>query len=275
MQCPPLVYCYFPSLSYSLPFSPLTILCHLTHLILHVLYKSSLPFSYIIRPSALKILLFDLLFAPQSRAPSHLVAVVGSTSSAVVWTDPGCINLQIAHGSTHASTDAETAELAAGGPGRARPGRNTVPHVVCMRAHSYSQRIGEEDSAHAQGGLSGNPVPRERTERGWTPGVSAWSAMQAYGGTSGLLHPQDPCQQESGDQGSWSERTWSSHKLLIFLSRGRVPGVSGPANSVSVIMRQKVCRQRRGKECERLLSLLLILWFCVLYHLFSSYTFPF
>ena len=156
--------------------------------------------------------------AKPSPDPSHLVAAAGSTSSAVVWTDQGCIDLQIVHGSTHASTvkqtGAETAELAAGGPGRARPGCNTVPHVVCMRAHSSrvyrcSQKIGEEDSAHARGGLSGNPVPRERTERGWTPGVSAWSAMQAYGGANGLLHTQDPCQQESGDQGSWSERTWS------------------------------------------------------------------
>ena len=29
--------------------------------------------------------------AKPSRDPSHLVAAVGSSSSAVVWTDPGCI----------------------------------------------------------------------------------------------------------------------------------------------------------------------------------------
>ena len=36
--------------------------------------------------------------AKPSRDPSHLVAAVGSSSSVVVWADPGCIGLQIAHG---------------------------------------------------------------------------------------------------------------------------------------------------------------------------------
>ena len=36
--------------------------------------------------------------AKPSRDPSHLVAAVGSSSSAVVWTDPGCIDLPTAHG---------------------------------------------------------------------------------------------------------------------------------------------------------------------------------
>ena len=112
------------------------------------------------------------------------------------------------------ATDAETTEPAAGSvPGRARPGCITVPHHVAdVRAHSrrvasdeqsvcYSRRIGEGD---ARSGLSSNPAPRERAERGRTPGVSA---MQAYRSASGLLHPQD--RHESGDQGSWSERPWS------------------------------------------------------------------
>ena len=34
---------------------------------------------------------------------SHLVAAVGSTSAAVVWTDPGCIDLQTARGVSLAS----------------------------------------------------------------------------------------------------------------------------------------------------------------------------
>ena len=42
--------------------------------------------------------------AKPSRDPSHLVAAVGSSSSAVVWTDPGCIDLPKAHGPRLAST---------------------------------------------------------------------------------------------------------------------------------------------------------------------------
>ena len=42
--------------------------------------------------------------AKPSRDPSHLVAAVGSSSSAVVWTDPGCIDLPTAHGWSLAST---------------------------------------------------------------------------------------------------------------------------------------------------------------------------
>ena len=78
MQCPPLGCCYFPSLSYSLPFSPLTLLCHLTHLILHVLYKGSLPFGY--GDSALGsqdniIILRPTLRAAKSRSLTHSYAV--------------------------------------------------------------------------------------------------------------------------------------------------------------------------------------------------------
>ena len=121
-----------------------------------------------------------------------------------------------ARANSRQATGAGTTKLAvAGMPGGARPGCITVPHWPEVRARSsgraapdtrsVSRRIGEEDRTElARGGLSGNPAPRERAERGWTPGVSARSAMQEG---SGLLHPQ--VRQESGDQGSWSERPWS------------------------------------------------------------------
>ena len=82
-------------------------------------------------------------------------------------------------------------------PGGARPGRNTVRAALARGARArssrraapdarsvcYSLRIGEEDRTElARGGLSGNPAPRERAERGWTPGVSARSAMQEGSG---------------------------------------------------------------------------------------------
>ena len=149
---------------------------------------------------------------------------MGSSSSAVVWTDPGCIGLQIAHGWRLAPTvvkrraqERPSSQQQACQLGGARPGRITVPHWPEVRARSsgraapgarsacYSRRIGEEGQAElARGGLSGNPAPRERADRGWTPGVPARSAMQEG---SGLLHPQ--VRQESGDRCSWSERLWS------------------------------------------------------------------
>ena len=73
-----------------------------------------------------------------------------------------------------------------------------------MRSGCHSQRIGGKDQLHVRGGLSGNPVQREMAERGWTPRVTARRAIEAYGGASGLLHPQDPSL-ESGDQGVRSE----------------------------------------------------------------------
>ena len=135
---------------------------------------------------------------------------------------------------------AEAADLTADAPGRASPGLNMVPHVVIMRTHSYCQRIGEEDSAHARGGLSGNPVPRERTKRGWTPGMSAWSVMQAYGGVDSYTHRIHASRRvATGSVGvSVCGASGGSRKLRIFLSRGHVPGVSDPAYSVSDIMGQ-------------------------------------
>ena len=126
------------------------------------------------------------------------MAAVGSSSSAVVWTDPGCIGLLIAHGwrlaptvvkrraQERPSSQQQTCQ---------RPGRITVRAALARGARSsgraapdarlvcYSLRIGEEDRTElARGGLSGNPAPRERAERGWTPGVSARSAMQEGSG---------------------------------------------------------------------------------------------
>ena len=106
------------------------------------------------------------------------------------------------------ATGAGTTKLAATDvPGGARPGRITVRAALARGARSsgraapdarlvcYSLRIRKEDRTElVRGGLSGNPAPRERAERGW-------SAMQEG---SGLLHPQ--VRQESGDRGSWSER---------------------------------------------------------------------
>ena len=94
------------------------------------------------------------------------------------------------------ATGAGTTKLAATDvPGGARPGCiKCVPHWPEVRARSsgraapdarsvcYSLRIREEDRTElARGGLSGNPAPREKAERGWTPGVSARSAMQEEG----------------------------------------------------------------------------------------------
>ena len=87
-------------------------------------------------------------------------------------------------------TGAGTTKLAATDvPGGARPGRITVRARSSGRAAPdawsvcYSRRIEEEDRTElARGGLSGNPAPRERAERGWTPGVSARSAMQEGSG---------------------------------------------------------------------------------------------
>ena len=83
-------------------------------------------------------------------------------------------------------TGAGTTKLAATdvpGGARARPGRITVRAALARGARArssgraapdarsvcYSLRIGEEDRTElARGGLSGNPAPRERAERGWT-----------------------------------------------------------------------------------------------------------
>ena len=49
---------------------------------------------------------------------------------------------------------------------RARSSGRAAPDA---RSVCYSLRIGEEDRTElARGGLSGNPAPRERAERGWT-----------------------------------------------------------------------------------------------------------
>ena len=106
-----------------------------------------------------------------------LVAAVGSSSSAVVWTDPGCIGLLIAHGWRLAPT----LRCVPHWPGvRARSSGRAAPDA---RSVCYSLRIGGEDRTElARGELSGNPAPRERAERGWTPGVSARSAMQEGSG---------------------------------------------------------------------------------------------
>ena len=130
------------------------------------------------------------------------MAAVGSSSSAVVWTDPGCIGLLIAHGwrlaptvvkrraQERPSSQQQTCQVE-----RGLDALRCVPHWPEVRARSsgraapdarsvcYSLRIGEEDRTElARGGLSGNPAPRERAERGWTPGVSARSAMQEGSG---------------------------------------------------------------------------------------------
>ena len=173
------------------------------------------------------------MHAKPSSDLSQLVAAVGLTLSTVVWTDPGCIDLLIVHGSTRVDGRAETAELTGGGPCRARPGRNTVPHVVCMRADAVkgserkTQHTHEVDSQAIllQGrGLIG----------GWTPGVS--------GGV--------PCRHMEALVDSYTYRIRASRrvtteavgvsvrgasggscKLWIFLSRGCVPGVCGPVES--------------------------------------------
>ena len=105
---------------------------------------------------------------------------MGSTS---VWTDPGCIELVIADGSSSASTVVRRATLTVlcvlGG---AWPGRSTVQLAVgkCTRSVQqqptgcHSQRIGEKDQLHVQGGLSGNPV---RRERGRTPSIRVGSKV--------------------------------------------------------------------------------------------------
>ena len=55
------------------------------------------------------------------------------------------------------------------------PERGRKSRSVCLVA-------AEDRTELARGGLSGNPAPRERAERGWTPGVSARSAMQEGSG---------------------------------------------------------------------------------------------
>ena len=108
------------------------------------------------------------------------MAAVGSSSSAVVWTDPGCIGLQIAHGWRLASTvvkrraqerpssQQQTCQVEQG-----LDALRCVPHWPEVRARSsgraapdarsvcYSLRIGEEDRKElARGGLSGNPASK-------------------------------------------------------------------------------------------------------------------
>ena len=69
------------------------------------------------------------------------MAAVGSSSSAVVWTDPGCIGLQIAHGWRLASTGAGTTKLAATDvPGGARPGRITVRAALARGARTLERK---------------------------------------------------------------------------------------------------------------------------------------
>ena len=72
MQCPLLVDCYFLSLSCPLPLSPLTGSVTSPTFFLYDLYKSSLPFRYSIRPSALKVIIIIYYSAHCKATPSHI-----------------------------------------------------------------------------------------------------------------------------------------------------------------------------------------------------------
>ena len=56
----------------------------------------------------------------------------------------------------------------------------------------------------------GQPAPRERVERGWTPRVSD---KEDHGGTEGTWTPPlaGPGSVQSGDQGSWANTVLDSH----------------------------------------------------------------
>ena len=70
------------------------------------------------------------------------MAAVGSSSSAVFWTDPGCIGLLIAHGvHSRQATGAGTTKLAATDvPGGARPGRITVRAALARGARTLERK---------------------------------------------------------------------------------------------------------------------------------------
>ena len=70
--------------------------------------------------------------------------------------------------------------------------------------------------------------------------------MEAYGGASGLLHPQDPGL-ESGDQGVRSEPSWTELRVdsAGFLSRRPVSRVSRTAVSVCTFSEDGRARQTR------------------------------
>ena len=128
----------------------------------------------------------------------------GISSAAEDWTGPTvCISLLTAHGSrpvsTVRATDTETSLTAVSIPGGARPGCSGVPQGADVPSHQlsvgrtvagggsdcHSQRIGENQQSHANGGLSGNPVRAE-----WrTPGVRAEEGHAGARRRSGLLQP--------------------------------------------------------------------------------------
>ena len=69
---------------------------------------------------------------------------MGSTSAAVVWTDPGCIELVIADGSSSASTTgAETTWTVACVPGGAWSGRSAV-HLAASKCTRSLQSVGQQ-----------------------------------------------------------------------------------------------------------------------------------
>ena len=125
MQCPPLVCCYFPSLSYSLPFSTLTLLCHLTHLILHVLYKSSLPFGY--SHSALGSQDNIIITRPTLRAAKSRSLTVSDIDSLLYIRNAACCNVRAQLGDHTYQRCAHAVNCApAKHPPPAHPGNATV-----------------------------------------------------------------------------------------------------------------------------------------------------
>ena len=139
--------------------------------------------------------------AKPSRDPSHLVAAVGSSSSAVVWTDPGCIGLQIAHGWRLAPTVVKRRA-------QERPSSQqqaSLDALRCRTGQRCEHTRAEFGEQHPTRGRSATVEGSERKTKQNSHEVDSQASAMQKG--SGLLHPQ--VRQEGGDRGSWSERPWS------------------------------------------------------------------
>ena len=132
------------------------------------------------------------------------------------------------------ATGAETTRTVACVPGGAWPGRSAV-QLAAGKCTRLLQSEGQQPTGGRAVTVRGSEGKTNCTcevdsqvilfdgrgpSEGRAPRVTARRAMEAYGGASGLLHPQDPGL-ESGDQGVRSEPSWTELRAdsAGFLSR--------------------------------------------------------
>ena len=214
----------------------------------------------------LSIAIVAAMPAKPSHDPSHLVAAVGSSSSAVVWTDPGCIDLQTAHGSSLSPRrssnrrrdnscrtvsvrlgDTCTPYLAVRG-GRTGTARKSSIRQTVDLLQSEDRR--GRPSSCTRWTLMAILLQGRESSEDRLPGCPMRRATQAQI-AHGLLHPQDQCHWRVATEALAGSVPWNQvvrANSVELYSRGAVHLMcSGPANSANVILSRQT-RLSQEKE---------------------------